>query len=83
MALCRTLRLKAKWGAFAAPIGEVRRICSANKKFSQIFFIRCALPISGERIAAPVVLAQHKEHERIDEAQKTICSASPIVIEIA
>jgi hypothetical protein len=38
LALRRHLRLKAKRGAFAAPIGEAQRIRSANKKFSQIFF---------------------------------------------
>jgi hypothetical protein len=27
-----------KRGAFSAPIGEARRIRSANEKFSQIFF---------------------------------------------
>ncbi len=38
LALCRSLRLKAKQGVFATPIGEARRICSANKKFLWIFF---------------------------------------------
>jgi hypothetical protein len=38
-------------------------------KFSGIFFfIRCTLPIGGVRIAGPLVLVQHKENERIDEA---------------
>jgi hypothetical protein len=31
---------------------------------------------------SPIVLAQHKENERIGEAQINIRSASPIVIEI-
>jgi hypothetical protein len=38
LALHRSLRLKAKQGAFAAPIGEARQIRSANKKFSRFFF---------------------------------------------
>jgi hypothetical protein len=83
LALRRSLRLKAKQGAFAAPIGEARRICSANKKFTRIFFVRCALPINGEWIAAPIVLALHKEHERIDEARTSMRCISPIVIELA
>ncbi len=71
-------------GTLAAPIGEARQIRSANTKFLQIFFyVRCASPISGVRIAAPIVLAQHKENERIGEARITIRSASPIVIELA
>ncbi len=40
-------------------------------------------PIGGVRIAAPVVLAQHKRYKRIDEALTPICCASPIVIELA
>ncbi len=62
---------------FAAPIGEAGQIRSANMKFSR------TSPIGGIRMAAPIVLAQHKENERIGEARVTICSASPIVIEIA
>jgi hypothetical protein len=46
------------------------------------FFIRCALPMSGERIAGLIVLTQHKRKERKSEAQITIRSASPIGIEI-
>jgi hypothetical protein len=75
--------LKGEAGAFAAPIGKAWQIRSTNEKFSWIFFIRCALPISGERIAGPIVLALHKGNERIGEAQTTNRSASPIVIEIA
>jgi hypothetical protein len=73
----------AKRGAFAVPIGKAWQIRSANKKISRIFFIRCALPIVGERIAGPIVLALHKRNERIGKAQTTIRSALPIVIEIA
>jgi hypothetical protein len=51
----------------AALKGEAGRIGSANKKFSWIFYVRCASPISGVRIAAPIVLALHKEDERIGE----------------
>jgi hypothetical protein len=45
----------------AAPICEAGRIRSANMKFSRIFYVRCASPISGVRISAPIVLAQYKE----------------------
>jgi hypothetical protein len=38
------------------------------------------LPISGVRIAAPIVLAQHKRSERIGKAQKLMCDALPIVL---
>jgi hypothetical protein len=74
--------LLAKQGIFAAPIGKARQIRSANNKFSD-FFIRCALPIGGVRIAGPIVLAQQKGNERIGETWTNIRSASPIVIEIA
>jgi hypothetical protein len=47
------------------------------------FMVHCALPIGGVRTAGQIVLVQHKKNERIGEAWKTICSASPIVIEIA
>ncbi len=67
----------------AAPIGEAGQIRSANMKFSRIFFFRCASPISRTRIVEPIVLTLHKGNERIGEAQTTIRSASPIVIEIA
>ncbi len=50
------------------PIGKAGRIRSANKKFSQMFLVRCALPIGGVRIAGPIVLVQHKGNERIGEA---------------
>ncbi len=72
LALRRSLRLKVKWGAFAVPIGEAQRIRSANYKFHGFFFIRCASPTSRVRIAAPIVLVQHKEHERIGEVRTSI-----------
>jgi hypothetical protein len=62
-----------KCDEFAAPI----------KKFCGFFFIRCALPNGRVRIAAPIVLAQHKGNKRISNAWTSICRASPIVIEIA
>ncbi len=70
-------------GMLAAPIGEAPQIRSANMNFSRNFYVRCASPISGVRIAAPLVLAQHKENERIGKARITIRSALPIVIELA
>ncbi len=45
--------------------------------------IRCASPIIGVKIAAPIVLALHRGHKQIGKAQKTIRSASPIVTELA
>jgi hypothetical protein len=57
------------------PLREAGQIRPAKKENLRIFFIRCVLPISVVRIAAPV-LVEHKEHERIGEAQKG--RASPI-----
>ncbi len=69
----RSPHLQAKRGEFVAPI----------RSFRGFFFVRSALPIGGARIAGLIVLALHKENERIGEARTTIRSASPIVIEIA
>jgi hypothetical protein len=49
----------------------------------RIFNIHRALPISGVRIVAQIVLAQHKRNERIGEAQTPVHPALPIVIELA
>ncbi len=65
--------LQAKRSEFVAPI----------QSFRGFFYVRCASPISGVRIAAPIVLAQHKENKRIGEGRLTIRSASPIVTELA
>ncbi len=65
--------VSAKRGEFVAPI----------IRFSRIFRIRRASPISGVRIAASIVLAQHKENKRIGEARTPVRRASPIVIELA
>jgi hypothetical protein len=61
-----------KRGEFVAPL----------KRFSWIFNIRHASPITGVRIAAPIVLPQHKENEKIGEARTLVRRASPIVIEL-
>ncbi len=63
-------------------IGEAGPIRSANYDISRTFFIRRASPISGVKIAAPIVLALHKGQNRIGEARTPICSASPIVTEL-
>jgi hypothetical protein len=76
-----TLPLRAKRGILAAPIGEAGCIHSDNAKNSRIFFICCASPISGVRIAALKVLAR-EGHERIGEAHKAIWHASTISLEI-
>ncbi len=48
------------------------------------FFLICsASPTSGIRIAAPIILEQHKRQERLGEVRKIIRRASPIVPEIA
>jgi hypothetical protein len=62
-----------KQGEFVAPIPS----------FRGYFHVRCISRISGVRIAGQIVLAQHKDNERIGEARKTIRSALPIDIEIA
>jgi vacuolar-type H+-ATPase subunit F/Vma7 len=64
-------------------MGEAGRICSANTENSRIFLnsLRFAFKRSKNQVA--IVLVQQKGNERISEAQTTICSASPIVIEIA
>ncbi len=64
--------LSSKQGAFAALTQKIRE-----------FFLCHALPISGVRITAPIVLAQHKGHKRINEVQKAIQHALPIFFEIA
>jgi hypothetical protein len=69
----RVRRAFRRSGSFAAPI----------RGFSRIFHICRASPISGVRIAAPIVLAQHKGSERIGEARTPVRCASPIVIELA
>jgi hypothetical protein len=46
--LRRIQRFLVKRGTFAVPIGEAGRICSANKKFSQIFLIFAALRLMAE-----------------------------------
>ncbi len=66
------LKGEAGRGKFTAP----------KIRFSWIFHIRRATPISGVRIVAPIVLAQHEEHERIGEARTPVRRASPIVIEL-
>jgi hypothetical protein len=58
-----------KRGAFAAPIPKIH-----------VFYISSALPLSGVKIAAPLVLVQHKGHERIGKAWETIWLALPIVL---
>jgi hypothetical protein len=69
----RSPRLLAKQGAFAVPI----------RKFSRIYHNCHASPISGVRIAAPIVLAQHQGNERIGKARTPVCRTLPIVIELA
>ncbi len=66
--------LLGKVGQTFVAIGEAGRIRS--KKFSANYFI-FASAIHGVKIAAPIVLTQHKGHERRGEAQ------TPIVIELA
>jgi hypothetical protein len=48
--------------------GELGLLCCANKKMHGFIFIGRASPASRVKNSAPIVLAQHKEHERIGEA---------------
>ncbi len=70
-------------GALSAPKGEARRFRSAKKFFRGFLFICHASPISSERIAIQIVLAQHKGHERIGEVRTSMCRALSIVKELA
>jgi hypothetical protein len=74
LALHFTLPLQVKHIALATPLGDMGQICCVNKEFSRIFFVRCTLPIRRVKIAAPIVLAQYKEHQRIGGAQKRIAA---------
>jgi hypothetical protein len=52
-------------------MGEAGHIRSANNKNLHGFFlIFYPSPVSGVKIAVPIVLAQHKGRKRIDEAQR-------------
>ncbi len=62
----------------AAHIGKAGCICRAINENSLICYVHCALTVSGIKIAAPIVLAQHQEHERIGEAREQLCHASSI-----
>jgi hypothetical protein len=72
-----------KQGILAAPIVEAGAHLQHQYCRSINFFIHCALPISELKIAAPIVLAQHKGHKRIGEGWKAIRRALPTVSEIA
>jgi hypothetical protein len=41
-------------------------------KIREVFYVHRTSPVSGIKIAAPKVLGQHIEHERIGEARKNI-----------
>ncbi len=72
LALRCTLRLCAKRGALAVPIGEAGRIRSTNKEISRIFF-------SSPCFACK----QRRNREKIGKALKHICFALPTVTELA
>jgi hypothetical protein len=72
VAPCAYRRSGACFPPFAAPISF----------FRGFLFICRTSPISGERIAVQLVLAQRKGHERIGEARTSMRRASPIVKEI-
>ncbi len=63
---------------YPALINKVGNIHPANQKFLRFFFFAALRLFAG-----PIVLVKHKENERIGKVRKTICSALPIVIEIA
>ncbi len=66
------LCLKAVLGTFAAPTG----------KFRGFFLMNMLRLFSRVKIAAPIVLAQHKGHERIGRARRRACYALPGVTEL-
>jgi hypothetical protein len=72
----------AKLATLVAPSGKTGRIRSTDKKFRGFFFPVRTFPTSGVEIAATIVLAQYKGHERIGEVWKNIDRASPVVTEI-
>jgi predicted acyltransferase len=59
-----------KQGALAIFIGKVGHIHSANKKIYGLSFICLASPVRRIKIAALIVLLQHKGHKRISKVQK-------------
>jgi hypothetical protein len=67
-----------EWSAHL--LAKRREFGSPIRSFHGFFYVCCASSIVGVRIAGLIVLAQHKENERIGEAQKTI-SPSRFVIE--
>jgi hypothetical protein len=71
-----------KRGALAASIGEGSKFVAAIINL-QIFFLRRASSISRVQIAAPIVLAHYKGHERISKARKHIRHTLLIVTELA
>ncbi len=66
-------------GALTAHTGEAWPICCAYDENLQIFLLLHTLPLSGVKIAEPIVLAESKGHKRIGKAQKRMHHASPIV----
>jgi hypothetical protein len=66
-----------------ALLGEEGRIRRTHYKNVPIFFILRVSPVSGEIIAASIVLVQRKGHERIGEAWRQLCHALPIVPQYA
>ncbi len=65
----------------ATPIGEVGQIHSGNMKFSWIFFVCCASPIGGVRIAGQIVLAQHKELKEQVKRGKLFAALCPPLLQ--
>jgi hypothetical protein len=57
-----------KQGTLATPIGGVKRIHSADKEFLWIFLFAVLSLINGLKIAVPIILVQHKRHERLGDA---------------
>ncbi len=66
----RTPHFKVKRGALTLPIGGAGAFAAPITKYRRFFSLHRASPISRVKIAAPVELAQGKEHEKIGEAGK-------------
>ncbi len=59
------------------PIGKAGCFYSVNKDILQVFFLFAALHLLEEyESPGPLVLVQHKGHERIGEARTPICRTS-------
>jgi hypothetical protein len=74
----RTPHFKETRGALTLPIGGAGAFAAQITKICRFFYLHHTSPVSGAKIAAPMELAQGKEHEKIGEAGKLFRRTSPI-----